>query len=438
MFVRRDRLRVLLVVEECNPEIASVPSEGFHLARALSAVADVTLVTHGRNRIALGRAMDTSSTVFVPESRTLRWYTRLASRLAVRGREINWPLLTALSYPSHCYFDRSVFRRLARTVAAGEYDLVHAFTPVMPRFPFSIVNACRATPFILGPVNGGLPYPPGFRDIARREHDYFDLLRSASRYLPGYRATYQGAQRVLVGSSYTLAMLRRTLRLQPGRIVLFYENGIPDTFLQPHPHRRPSKDGFEALFVGRLVPYKCPDLVLEAVALLRDRGDSSTTVRIVGDGPERPRLEGLTDRLGLRGRVTFTGWLRHADLPAVYRQADLLCFPSIREFGGAVVLEALGAGLPCIVANVGAMADYVTDDVGFRLEPTSKPDLVQTLADRLELLCRDRDLHERMSCQAIERAARFTWARKAADLLDLYAAAIEERRAARSEALASS
>ena len=80
----RTRLRVLLIVEQCNPDWPSVPGEGFHLARSVSAVADVTLVTHERNQRALERAIDTSSTVFIPEWRAIRWYYRLASLLAVR------------------------------------------------------------------------------------------------------------------------------------------------------------------------------------------------------------------------------------------------------------------------------------------------------------------------------------------------------------------
>ena len=424
----RDRPRVLLIVAECNPELASVPLEGYHLANALSAVADVTLVTHERNRSALARAMDTSSPVFIAEPDAVRWYWRAAARLAIRGSEVNWPLLTALQYPIHCQFERSVYKRFRREVAAGDFDIVHAFTPAMPRFPFTIVKACAATPFILGPVNGGLPYPPGFRDIARRDHDAFNVLRSVSRFLPGYRATYERAQRVLVGNRYTLSTLRRTLRLSRTRAVLFYENGIPDTFLHRPPERGFGRPGIEVLFVGRLAPVKCADLVIQAIGRLRDGGDSSTTLRIVGDGPERARLEQLTDRLSLRERVTFSGWIRHAELPAVYRRADMFCFPSIREFGGAVVLEALAAGLPCVVTDVGAMADYVTDEVGFRLEPTSRQALAQSLADRLKLLSQDAGLRRQMASRAVERAERFTWTRKAADLLELYATAIAERR----------
>ena len=66
----------------------------------------------------------------------------------------------------YAQFDQAVYQRFKRPVAAGAFDVVHAFTPVTPRFPVSIVRACARTPFIVGPVNGGLPYPSGFADIA--------------------------------------------------------------------------------------------------------------------------------------------------------------------------------------------------------------------------------------------------------------------------------
>src|SRR5207248_5531153 len=161
----------------------------------------------------------------IPEWRAIRWYYRLASLLAVRGDDINWPLLAAVTYPVYAQFDQAVYQRFKRPVAAGAFDVVHAFTPVTPRFPVSIVRACARTPFIVGPVNGGLPYPSGFADIARREHDHFNVLRAVSRFLPGYRATYENAQRVLVGSTYTLKVLERIFRFKPAQAVLFYENG---------------------------------------------------------------------------------------------------------------------------------------------------------------------------------------------------------------------
>lgn len=102
---------------------------------------------------------------------------------------------------------------------------------MMPRYPVKLAKACGETPFILGPVNGGVPFPKGFGAIARREFSYFNFMRGLGLLLPGYRETYQKADRVLAGSSYTFGMLQKRFQLGD-RLQLFYENGIPAAFFE--------------------------------------------------------------------------------------------------------------------------------------------------------------------------------------------------------------
>jgi len=160
----RETLKVLLIVEQCNPEWASVPLEGFRYYTALSRLADVTLVTHDRNEAALARAGVTGETVVIRESRSGQIYSKLAGWLSESRGYINWPVRHALSYPSYAEFNRRVSMKFGEVVSRGSYDVVHVFTPILPRYPVRIVGACRNTPFILGPVNGGLPFPAGFDD----------------------------------------------------------------------------------------------------------------------------------------------------------------------------------------------------------------------------------------------------------------------------------
>ena len=70
------------------------------------------------------------------------------------------------------------------------------------------------------------------------------------------------------------------------------------------------------------------------------------------------------------------GWVEQTETAAYYQQADVFCFPSVREFGGAVVLEAMACGLPCIVVNYGGIGEYVTTETGFKLDPVSRSQLV--------------------------------------------------------------
>lgn len=424
---RSHTLKVLLIVEQCNPDWPSVPLEGFRYYDAIRRLVDVTLVTHERNRQALARSGVDSSAVFIAESQAIRQYFRLVRRVAAGGGRVNWPILYALGYPVYAEFNRRVHRHFRLAVLGGAYDVVHAFSPILPRYPVKLVDACRATPFLLGPVNGGLPFPPGFEAIARQEFSQFNFLRAFSRLAPGYRATYQRADKILAGSSATLRMLQQAFAIPDDRLELFHENGVAESLFGERP-RRPPGDPLRLLFVGRLVPYKCADVVIDALNQLPPELKAALT--IVGDGPERPRLEDQVRRLGLADRVRFAGWTPHAEIADHYRRADVFCFPSIREFGGAVVLEAMAAGLPCIVTDYGGIAEYVTDGAGFRVALLSREHLCRQMALHIEELARAPELRSRMSARAVERARDFEWNRKARQIVAIYANLVERKHAA--------
>jgi glycosyltransferase involved in cell wall biosynthesis len=102
------------------------------------------------------------------------------------------------------------------------------------------------------------------------------------------------------------------------------------------------------LHVGRMVPLKGIDLLLETAKSLQVEGLRFSTL-LVGDGPERKALEEQVGRLALRD-VHFAGSVPAARMPSVYRSADLLVFPSLRDVWGLVVNEAMWAGLPVLAS----------------------------------------------------------------------------------------
>ena len=382
-------LKVLFIIEQCNPEWASVPLVGYNFYRGIRKRADVTLVTHIRNKAALEKVRNGHRICYIEESHRIRRYYRLVSKLTTRGG-VNWPLQHALSYPIYAEFNNSVFRKFKARVLNQEFDLVHALTPMLPRYPYKIINACKNKPFLLGPVNGGVPFPDGFKEVAKMEFAHFNFLRIFTRMLPGYAKTYKTADRVLSGSTYTLNMLKNMFNLKSDRIELFYENGIEKDFI--HEPRQIAKESLDLLFVGRLVPYKGADMVIEALGRLPDAVLKHIRLTIVGDGSERNALERQTLKLGLNDHIRFTGWIEQKETADFYKNSDLFCFPSVREFGGAVALEAMSCGLPCIVADHAGIGEYVTSETGFKIKPESKEFVIQKLSEKIQILFNDEPL----------------------------------------------
>ena len=417
------RLKILLIIEQCNPEWFSVPLVGYRFYEGISRLADTTLVTHERNRAALTKAHPNQDIVYIFESKFIKRYYKIAERLSKIGNKIIWPLYNTLSYPVYGEFNHLVYTQFKDEILAGHYDIVHAITPMIPRYPVKTVKLCHKTPFIIGPVNGGVPYPKGFQDVARKELAGFNFLRLIGRFIiPGYRETYEQASHILAGSTYTLNLIQDLFKIEKDHIQLFYENGIDHSFIKDETISalNQSRDRINLLFVGRLVPYKGADMLIQAISELTPAIQNKITLTIVGDGSERKLLTQRVETLNLTDKIHFTGWIDQQATLQYYRQSDIFCFPSIREFGGAVVIEAMANGLPCIVVNNGGIGEYVTEETGFRINPVSRNFVIQELKNCIEQLVDNPELQKRMSSNAIQRAKAFAWNTKTEQIINIY------------------
>jgi colanic acid/amylovoran biosynthesis glycosyltransferase len=165
----------------------------------------------------------------------------------------------------------------------------------------------------------------------------------------------------------------------------------PDEFA-PRPGRAGEGGVLRILTVGRAEPVKAHAVLLEAVALLAERGiDAGATV--VGDGSLLPALRRRAAGLGLDGRVRFAGTISQDRIRDYYAAADVFCLPSLGEGVPVVLMEAMAMELPVVASRVMGVPELVEDGVSGLLVPPARPDL---LADALERLATDRGLRERM------------------------------------------
>lgn len=171
------------------------------------------------------------------------------------------------------------------------------------------------------------------------------------------------------------------------------------------------------LVVGTLEPRKGHDLLLEAVAA------ASTDVAIVFAGPPNGRdeeLRALADRLGLASRLTILGRVSDGVLAGLYRDAALLCMPSLGEGFGLPILEAMAAGAPVLASGLPALREVA----GTAAEFTAPGD-VTALSAALERLVGDPERLEQMRGLGRRRAERFTWQATAEATAAAYRAALD-------------
>ncbi|MBP1654920.1 MAG: glycosyl transferase group 1 [Bacteroidetes bacterium] len=177
-------------------------------------------------------------------------------------------------------------------------------------------------------------------------------------------------------------------------------------------------------YLGRLKRYKSVDHLLEAVpAVLRTFPD--LTVKIVGDGDDRPRLESLSARLGLGGVVEFTGFVPERTKVDILRRMWLGVMPSVKEGWGLTVLEANGCGTPVIASRVPGLKEAVLDGETGLLYPYADR---EALSQAIVRMLTDAGLRARLSSAALKRASLFTWERAATETLSLLDRRLDEAR----------
>jgi glycosyltransferase involved in cell wall biosynthesis len=413
-----DRLRVLLIAEAANPEWTSVPLVGWSHAMALRELVDGHIVTQVRNRDAFLRAglIENKDFTAIDSERVAMPMWKLAA-LIRGGNQVGWTTMQAFAPISYYYFERLLWKQFGERIKSHQFDLVHRLTPLSPTTPSIIAKRCMraGVPFLLGPLNGGVPWPKWFQKERRKEKEWLAPIRGAYRLLPGYRSTLKYSAAILVGSRDTMRQLPSAYA---GKTHYITDNGIdPTRFGQPR-HRQPALP-LQLLFVGRLVPYKGADMAIEAAEPLLADGRAELT--IVGDGPERKRLHELAARSAKPSAIRFTGEIPHKQIGEHFSAADLFVFPSIREFGGAVVLEAMTMGAVPIIVNYGGPAEFVTEEAGYCLDVGPRRQIVKSLRDTLEKIAANPSvLLQKITAGQQRVKSEFTWQTKAKQVVEIY------------------
>ena len=226
-----------------------------------------------------------------------------------------------------------------------------------------------------------------------------EMLRRTRWAMPLARFTFARARAVTCGSTYLREQLLTLGVVDAARVSVIPMPVNPEfeianlelRMASAQPATRSSQ--FTILTVARLTAQKSIDTLIDALAILRDRG-SAARLEIVGDGPARAALEQQTRALTLQERVTFLGALAQKELPPHYAACAVFVLPSIREGMGLVLAEALLCGAPVIAANSGGVTDIVKEGETGLLVPERD---AHALADAVEKILNDRALAARLA-----------------------------------------
>jgi glycosyltransferase involved in cell wall biosynthesis len=309
-------------------------------------------------------------------------------------------------------------RAILRQLIHGEgINVIHQPIPVAPRFPSVLFGL--GVPVMIGPLNGGMEYPPAFRRtesrISRMAIALGRLFANAvNTLLPGKKC----ADVVLVANERTRRALPSGIR---GRVIELVENGI-DIGVWQGASASTDTAAARFVFLGRLVDWKAVDIVIRALEKV-----PSAKLEVIGDGPMSETWKSLADELRVKDRVHFAGWLPQLECAARLRTSVALVLPSLYECGGAVVLEAMAMGKPVIATRWGGPADYLDASSGILVEPESYSGLVDGFAEAMQKFIDSPKLAKLMGAAGRERVVRdFDWQRKIDQITSIYRALAEK------------
>ena len=420
--------RVLIVAENASARFGGEAALPLHYYRELRARGTAAwLLTHARTRRELSEAFPGDpNIVYVEDSAWHRLLWQVGSRMPAQIRYLTTEFLSRISTQ---LAQRRIARRLIRE---QKVDVVHQPIPVSPREPSLLYGL--GCPVVIGPMNGGMNYPPAFAaHEGRTERLFLSWGRASAAALNVLMPGKRRAALLLVANE-------RTRRALPAgtcpRVEELVENGVDLSLWKPV---RGASDtaGDDAsrsaifVFMGRLIPLKCVDLLLRAFAAARKK--VPMRLWILGDGPERARLEELAAELGLSaggvhdaGVAHFAGWLPQAACMTWLVDADCLVLPSVRECGGAVVLEAMALAKPVIAAAWGGPLDYLDPSCGILVPVGSSDELVAGFEAAMIRLAASPALRRGLGEAGVRKVqAEYNWKTKADRIVELYGQAVQ-------------
>lgn len=394
------RKKILLIAYACRPGETSEREVGWKWASLIQQRHDVFVLTRETHRPYIEAWKEKEqSTQTLP---TFIYYDLPSFFLRMKSGErglylyyVVWSffaILKARRLHQHCLFDITHFLTFG--------------TMLWPQFAFLM-----RTRYIFGPVGGGERIPFSLiraYDWKARVKIVFRMLLQLSLYLnPIFWLNIICAEKILVRTRETLDILPAFVH---NKTELFLETAMQEI---THVARlsAPKKDALTIVTVGRLIPTKINRLTLEVIANFKRAYGLPFRFLIVGDGPERLKLESISNALNL-DEVVFVGKISGSEVIKQLKQSDIYFSTTMKEGGTWAFFEAITCLVPIVCLRVNGPDMIVGDECGIKVKPVAYIKTRQDLSDALLKLALSSQLRDHYAENAlIYLQENFTWNR---------------------------
>ena len=409
------RLKILACAYTCSPtgqgELFGGGEDilGWNIVEQLSRFHDVTVLAHTRNQSSI-------EAFFANESRSnvTFHYTRLPKWFDIFQRVQGGIQSYSFIWQIWAYFVAVRLNKKCR------FEAFHHITYAND-WMASYIGALLRVPYIRGPGGGAHRTPNKFLHQYDFKGRMWERVRVIGQWLfkhdPFFLIGQSTAKALLVCNHEAFNSLPQRWK---SKSHMFPVCGVSASDLS-HSYRVANSDNtFRVLTSGKLLQLKGFAMAISAFAAFASRYPN-TEFKIIGDGPEENRLKRLAESLEVSHIIKFESWMPRPKLLGEMAVADVFLFPSLRDGGGAVVIEAMAMGTPIVCLDISGPGMHVTDETGIKITASDPERSICDMAIALERLYLNTELKIRLGKAAKERVVDlYHWDRIGERLNDLY------------------
>jgi len=374
------RLRVLISAYACEPGKGSEAGVGWNMALQMAKLHDVTVLTRANNEPVITSALPAENApefIYYDLPKWARWWKR-----GPRGAQLYY------------YLWQIFAGRMLKKKYAGRFDVGHHVTFV--RYWMPTCFPMLGIPYVMGPVGGGEFAPIEFENrFPLKPRIYEKVRRMVRMFVPLDLFVRASIARSSCMLSTTKESAEKIVKLRAQRVEIYPESGVSWAEFGQLSAVKDTSSLETIIFVssGRLLALKAFEMGIRAFAAATIK---NAEYWIVGDGPERRRLEAVVSELNLQDKVQFFGMVPRSEALEIMGRANVLVHPSLHDSGGWVCPEAMAMGKAVICLNLGGPGAQVTDQTGIRVDPAGYDETVKQVATAMQRLASDRTMLQRM------------------------------------------
>ncbi len=316
----------------------------------------------------------------------------------------------------HLLTQRTLREVVKELVKQEDIQVVFEPAPISPKglsFMYGV-----GVPVVIGPLCGGLEFPPAFRYMdSTMTRLSINLGRALSeiahRWIPGKLQ----AESLIVANDRTAKALPQGYQ---GNVYEVVESGVDLSICKPIERVPPDPtDPIRFIFWGRFVDWKGIQFLVPAFKQVTEQ--TNAILELIGDGELMDSIKAQVAEMGISDRVNFHGRLTREDSITIIHKCHVFVIPSLRECGGSAILEVMAMGLPVVATNWAGPANHVGPDCGILVDPNSIEEFIDGLAAAMIRFAQSSELRHQMGDAGIKRVRNhyFDWESKADRVLEI-------------------